>query len=71
MHFTVDNDIFEMFPELSIGVVIAHDIDNQSDVENADAFLQNQIEIIRNEWSPEKLETDPRILPLTAVGLIL
>lgn len=62
MQFRVDQALFERFPELAIGVVIAIGIDNRGDSEPAAAFLREQVDAIRSTWSHDRLETDPRIV---------
>ena len=57
----MDQTLFETFPELTIGVVIAIGIDNRGDGEQASAFLREQVGAVRNTWSPDRLETEPRI----------
>jgi DNA/RNA-binding domain of Phe-tRNA-synthetase-like protein len=61
MRFRVDDALFERFPDLAIGVVIAAGIDNRRHGEAAAAFLRKQIDAVRNAWSPDRLEADPRI----------
>ena len=61
MRFRVDEAIFETFPRLVIGVVIARGIDNRQDDGAPASLLHEQVEIIRNEWSHIRLESDPRI----------
>ena len=61
MRFRVDEALFERFPDLAIGAVIAIGIDNRRDVGAAASFLREQIDAVRSAWSPERLETDPRI----------
>lgn len=61
MQFKVDEALFEKFPELVIGVVIARGIDNCQDGGRTASLLHEQVEIIRNKWSHNRLESDPRI----------
>lgn len=61
MQFRVDQGLFQTFPELTIGVVIATGIDNRGVGQPAVAFLREQVEAIRSTWSHNRLETDPRI----------
>jgi len=61
MRFRVDGALFETFPELAIGVVIAAGIDNRGDGDAAAAFLRQQVDAVRSSWSHDRLETDPRI----------
>ena len=50
-----------MFPELTIGIVIAMGIDNLAASAKAAAFLEAQIDEVCRTWSIEKLDADPRI----------
>ena len=61
MRFRVDPALFQTFPELTIGVVIATGIDNRRGGEPAASFLREQVDAARNTWSPDRLETDLRI----------
>ena len=61
MRFRVDGALFEMFPDLAIGVVIAVGIDNRRDGDAAAAFLREQVDAVRSSWSHDRLETDLRI----------
>jgi len=61
MRFRVDQALFERFPELAIGVVIATGIDNRGHGEPAASFLREQVDTVRSTWSLDHLETDPRI----------
>ncbi len=61
MRFRVDDALFERFPDLAIGVVIATGIDNRGHGGAAASFLREQIDAVRSAWSPDRLETDPRI----------
>jgi len=61
MRFRVDKAMFQKFPELAIGVVIANDIDNRQGGEPASVFLREQVDAVRSAWFPDRLETEPRI----------
>jgi DNA/RNA-binding domain of Phe-tRNA-synthetase-like protein len=61
MQFRVEQALFETFPELAIGVVIAIGIDNRQGGDVAAAFLYEQVDAVRNTWSSDRLETEPRI----------
>jgi len=61
MRFRVEDALFERFPELAIGVVIATGIDNRSCDEAAAAFLRKQVDAARSTWSLDRLKADPRI----------
>ncbi len=59
--FQIDDAVFEKFPELTIGVVIATGIDNLASSAEAAAFLEAQIDEVCRTWSIEQLDADPRI----------
>lgn len=61
MQFRVDEVLFDKFPDLVIGVVVAKDIDNCQGGHRTIPFLHEQVEIVRNIWSHDRLESDPRI----------
>ena len=61
MRFRVDQALFQTFPQLAIGVVIAAGIDNRGDGEPAASFLREQVDAVRSAWSPDRLKTDPMI----------
>ena len=61
MQLRVDDALFERFPDLAIGVVIAVGIDNHRQGEAAAAFLRERVDAIRSSWSPDRLEADSRI----------
>lgn len=61
MNFKIDKTVFDKFPGLVVGVVVAKDIDNRQDSEKAASFLDEQVKIVRNEWSYGRLESDRRI----------
>jgi len=61
MRFRIDDALFEKFPELAIGVVIATGIDNRGDGEPAACFLRQQVDAVRSTWSLDRLETESRI----------
>jgi DNA/RNA-binding domain of Phe-tRNA-synthetase-like protein len=61
MRFRVDDALFERFPDLAIGVVIAAGIDNRRHGEAAAAFLRERVDAVRSSWSLDSLEADPRI----------
>jgi DNA/RNA-binding domain of Phe-tRNA-synthetase-like protein len=61
MVFRVDETVFEKFPGLTIGVVVATGIDNRRSREQAAAILEAQIDDVCRVWSIERLDADPRI----------
>ena len=61
MQFKVDEALFKKFPELVIGVVIAKGIDNCQDGDRTAPFLHDHVESVRNTWSHDRLDSDPRM----------
>ena len=61
MRFRIDPAVLERFPELTIGVVVVRGIDNREAGERAAAFLEEQVERVRETWSLERLDDDARI----------
>jgi DNA/RNA-binding domain of Phe-tRNA-synthetase-like protein len=61
MVFRIDDAVFEKFPGLTIGVVVATGVDNRRHRERAAALLCEWVERVRGAWSLERLAADPRI----------
>jgi len=59
--FRIDDAVFDRFPGLAIGVVVATGIDNRPDDGRATALLREQTQRVRGAWSIERLDADPRI----------
>ncbi len=61
MKFTIDQHIFEKFPGLAIGVVVAKGIDNNGSAVEVETQLRAAEVGIRKEHSAETLSQTPRI----------
>lgn len=61
MVFRVDEAVFERFPGLTIGVVVAMGIDNRRDDGRAAVFLSKHVAQIRDTWTLDRLDEDPKI----------
>jgi DNA/RNA-binding domain of Phe-tRNA-synthetase-like protein len=59
--FLIEDALFESFPGLGIGVVVATGVSNRGVGAKAAAFLKKQVECVRAAWSLERLGDDPRI----------
>jgi len=59
--FRIDDAIFERFPGLAIGVVVATGIDNRRGDGRATAFLSEHVAQIRGTWILDRLDEDPKI----------
>ena len=57
----IDDAVFERFPALTIGVVVASGIDNRGESERAASLLSEEVARIRDTWTDERLQADPRI----------
>jgi lysyl-tRNA synthetase class 2 len=61
MKFCVDDQIFEKFPELVLGIVIAKHLDNRGSAEELRALISDQQETVRLHTRSETLSELPRI----------
>lgn len=61
MKFKIDDKIFEKFPSLNIGVVIAKGIDNVGESPGIFSLLTEQSDKIKAKYSLETLREDPKI----------
>lgn len=62
MKFKIDNQIFEKFPELVIGVVVAKGIDNKGESEEITKLIREKEKEIRESFNKEDLSSHPNIL---------
>ena len=62
MKFIIDETIFDNYPELSIGVVVARSVDNRPNSDRPAVCLYEQADRIQNNWTHERLASEPRIL---------
>lgn len=62
MNFKIDNQIFEKYPELNIGVVLVRGIDNQGESKEIMAMIKNKSEEIKENYTLESLKQDPKII---------
>lgn len=61
MNFLIDQKIFETFPDLHIGVLVAKDIDNTRALPAIQEHLRKEEERIRREFLLENLPQHPKI----------
>lgn len=61
MKFLIDSKIFEIFPHLVMGVVIAKGINNEGPAEDVQEEIRVEEARIRGELNPETLAADPKI----------
>ena len=63
MKFKINDKIFDQFPGLNIGVVIAKNIDNTGGNPEISHLLQEQLKIVRANFNLETLSEHPKIEP--------
>lgn len=61
MKFVVDKKIFEKFPGVNIGVVVAREINNTGDVGEVGKMMRAEEARIEESYQPETLSQDPKI----------
>lgn len=61
MKFQIDQKIFEKFPRLNIGVVVAKGVNNKREVGEIQNLIRNEEKRIREQFSLEILAQEPRI----------
>ena len=63
MLFSIQDQLFGLFPDLTIGVVVATGIDNTHPSPEIETLLAEAIEQTRREFPAEKAQEHPRIKP--------
>ena len=63
MLFSIQDQLFGLFPDLTIGVVIAGGIDNTHPSQEIETLLTEAIEQTRREFPADKAQEHPRIKP--------
>jgi len=61
MKFRIEDKIFEQYPSLNIGIVVAKGIDNTGESAEALDMLSEQSNAIKSEYNLETLKEDPKI----------
>ena len=61
MYFLIQKELFDVLPDLTIGVVIARGIDNTQPSLEIETLLAEAIEGIRKDLGAEKVQEHPRI----------
>jgi len=61
MKFQIDNKIFEQFPDLIIGIVVAKNINNISSNEEIISLLKEQQKKIRENFDTQSLSQNPKV----------
>ena len=63
MRFLIQKELFDLLPDLTIGVIIARGIDNTRASVEIERLLVEAIEGIRESFGAEKVQEHPRIKP--------
>jgi DNA/RNA-binding domain of Phe-tRNA-synthetase-like protein len=63
MEFSVQKELFDLFPDLSLGVVVATGIDNTRTVQEIGTLLLQATEEMRKSFNVDKAQDHPRIKP--------
>ena len=63
MRFTIQKELFDLLPDLTIGMVVALGLDNTRPSEGVDVLFARAIEEIRRTFSTDKAQDHPRIKP--------
>ena len=61
MKFKIDDKIFEQYPSLNIGIVVAKEIDNTGESPDALSMLSEQSDSIKSQYNLETLKEVPKI----------
>ncbi len=63
MHFSIQKELFQILPDLTIGMLVAMDIDNTHPSEEIEALLTKAIETMKRSFVVDKAQEHPRIKP--------
>ncbi len=63
MKFIIDNRLFELFPELTIGVVVLHELDNSGNSEELNQFFQQIQRDFKQTFPFPRIQDHPLIRP--------
>lgn len=63
MFFSIQKELFDRLPDLTIGVVVAAGLDNSRPSPEIEAFLLQTVERLRGSFQAEKVQDHPRIRP--------
>jgi DNA/RNA-binding domain of Phe-tRNA-synthetase-like protein len=63
MHFSIQKELFNLLPDLTIGMVVATEVDNTRPVREVDDLLTQAIEEMRKSFVADKAQDHPRIKP--------
>ena len=63
MQFSIQRELFNLFPDLTIGMVVATGLDNTRPSDEIDQLLQHTIEALKKNFIGDKAQDHPRIKP--------
>lgn len=66
MKFIINSDIFKQLPDLYVGVVVAHGIDNHQDYPIIDQMLDQNMKMAQEDFDGVNVKQDEHIIPYRA-----
>jgi DNA/RNA-binding domain of Phe-tRNA-synthetase-like protein len=63
MFFSIQKELFDILPDLTIGMVVARDVDNTHPSKEIDDLLTQAIEEVKKNFVGDKAQDHPRIKP--------
>ncbi|OGP75180.1 MAG: hypothetical protein A2V86_06335 [Deltaproteobacteria bacterium RBG_16_49_23] len=63
MYFSIQKELFDLLPDLTIGVVVAGGLDNTHPSSEIDQLLQQAVEALKKNFIGDKAQDHPRIKP--------
>ena len=63
MLFSVQKELFDILPDLTIGMAVAMDMDNTRPSKETDDLLTQAVDEMRKQFIGEKAQDHPRIKP--------
>ncbi len=63
MIFSIQKELFDILPDLTIGMVVAKEVDNTRPSEEIDALLTRAVEEMKKNFVGDKAQEHPRIKP--------
>ena len=61
MHFSVQKELFDILPDLTIGVAVANDVDNTRPSKEIDDLLTQAVDEMKKNFIGDKAREHPRI----------
>lgn len=66
MFFSIQKELFDILPDLTIGMVVARDVDNTHPSKEIDDLLAQAVEEVKKNFVGDKAQEQPRIKPWRA-----